>query len=34
LKQVAQAHSGMVGVYGAVLIEGVIRKGDAVDLLD
>jgi len=33
LKQVAQAHEGMAGVYGAVLVEGVIRKGDAVDLL-
>src|SRR5439155_1266231 len=34
LKQVAQAHEGMAGVYGAVLIEGTIRKGDAVELLD
>src|SRR5947207_8999100 len=34
LKAVAQAHEGMAGVYGAVLIEGVIRKGDSVDLID
>jgi uncharacterized protein len=33
LKQVAQAHEGMAGVYGAVLAEGMIRKGDPVDLL-
>jgi uncharacterized protein YcbX len=33
LKQVAQAHEGMAGVYGAVLAEGMIRKGDAVELL-
>jgi len=33
LKAVAQAHEGMAGVYGAVLMEGVIRKGDAVELL-
>jgi uncharacterized protein len=34
LKKVAQAHSGMAGVYGAVLAEGMIRKGDSVELLD
>ncbi len=34
LPAVAQAHEGMAGVYGAVLIEGVIRKGDSVDLID
>jgi hypothetical protein len=34
LKAVAQAHDGMAGVYGAVLSEGMIRKGDAVELLD
>lgn len=33
LKQVAQAHDGQAGVYGAVLIEGMIRKGDPVELL-
>ena len=34
LRQVAQVHSGMAGVYGAVLVEGMLRKGDAVQLLD
>jgi uncharacterized protein YcbX len=33
LKAVAQAHEGMAGVYGAVLAEGMIRKGDLVELL-
>jgi uncharacterized protein YcbX len=34
LKAVAQAHEGMAGLYGAVLAEGMIRKGDAVELLN
>src|SRR5262245_29371209 len=34
LRQVAQAHNGMAGVYGAVLMEGMLRKGDAVQLLN
>jgi len=34
LKAVAQAHEGMAGVYGAVLAEGMIRKGDPVEPLD
>jgi uncharacterized protein YcbX len=34
LKQVAQAHDGMTGVYGAVLREGTIGKGDPIELLD
>ena len=34
LKAVAQAHEGMAGVYGAVLREGMIRKGDPVELLN
>jgi uncharacterized protein YcbX len=33
LKAVAQAHEGMAGLYGAVLAEGMIRKGDPVELL-
>jgi uncharacterized protein YcbX len=33
LRQVAQAHEGMAGVYGAVLVEGMLRKGDVVQLL-
>ena len=34
LKKVAQAHDGMAGVYGAVLVEGLVHKGDSVGLLD
>jgi hypothetical protein len=34
LKKVAQAHNGMAGVYGAVLQEGLLHKGDSVELLD
>jgi len=33
LKAVAQAHEGMAGIYAAILIEGIIRKGDPVELL-
>lgn len=33
LKAVAQAHDGMAGVYGAVLVEGMLRKDDSVELL-
>ncbi len=33
LKAVAQKHGGNAGLYGAVLAEGMIRKGDAVELL-
>jgi uncharacterized protein len=34
LKKVAQAQNGMAGVYGAVLVEGTLHKGDPVELLD
>jgi uncharacterized protein len=34
LKAIAQAHDGMAGVYGAVLVEGMIRTGDPVELLE
>jgi uncharacterized protein len=34
LKKVAQAHEGMAGVYGAVIVEGMLHKGDPVELLD
>jgi uncharacterized protein YcbX len=34
LKKVAQAHDGMAGVYGAVMVEGMLHKGDSVKLLD
>ena len=33
LKKVAQAHDGMAGVYGAVLVEGMVHKGDPVELI-
>ncbi len=33
LKEVAQAHEGFAGIYGAILAEGMIRKGDSVELL-
>src|SRR5213594_3819111 len=34
LKKVAQAHEGMAGVYGAVMVEGMLRKGDPVEVLE
>jgi uncharacterized protein YcbX len=34
LKKVAQGHGGMAGVYGAVLVEGMLRKGDPVELVE
>jgi uncharacterized protein YcbX len=34
LKKVAQAHEGMAGVYGAVMVEGMLHKGDPVQVLD
>jgi uncharacterized protein YcbX len=34
LKKVAQAYGGMAGVYGAVLVEGMMHKGDPVELLE
>jgi uncharacterized protein len=34
LKKVAQAHEGMAGVYGAVMVEGMLHKGDTVEVLD
>src|SRR5262249_41476053 len=34
LKSVAQAHEGMAGVYGAVMVEGILHKDDPVELLD
>lgn len=34
LKNVAQAHGNMVGVYGVVLAEGMLRRGDPVELLN
>jgi MOSC domain-containing protein YiiM len=34
LRRVAQAHDGKAGLYGVVLIEGTIRSGDDIILLD
>lgn len=34
LKAVAQGHDGMAGVYGAVTMQGMVRKGDTVELVD
>jgi len=34
LKKVTQAHEGMAGVYGTVLVEGMLRKGDSVEVLE
>jgi uncharacterized protein YcbX len=34
LKKVAKAHDGMAGVYGAVLVEGTLHKGDPVEVLE
>lgn len=34
LKKLAQAHEGMAGVYGAVMVEGMLHKGDPIELLD
>jgi uncharacterized protein len=34
LKTVARQHAGFAGVYGAVVIEGMLRKGDSVELVD
>jgi len=33
LKKVAQAHEGMAGVYGAVMVEGMLHRGDSIELL-
>src|SRR5262249_34474773 len=33
LGKVTKAHEGMAGVYGAVLVEGVVRVGDDIELL-
>lgn len=33
-RHVTEAHDGKMGVYGAVLTEGVVHPGDAIVLLD
>jgi uncharacterized protein YcbX len=34
LKKVVKGHDGMAGVYGAVLVEGEVKPGDAIELLN
>ena len=34
LRKVAQAHAACAGVYGAVLVEGILTNGDAIEVLD
>jgi MOSC domain-containing protein YiiM len=33
-KRLAKGHDGKAGVYGAVIVEGVIKVGDEITLLD
>jgi len=33
LRKISRAHDGMAGVYGAVLVEGTVHRGDEVELL-
>jgi hypothetical protein len=34
LRKVTRAHEGMAGIYGAVLVEGTVHQGDAIELLN
>jgi uncharacterized protein YcbX len=34
MRRVKNLHDGMAGVYGAVLVEGIVRAGDAITLLE
>jgi len=34
LRTVARIHGNMAGVYCAVLVEGMVRKGDPIELAD
>jgi uncharacterized protein YcbX len=34
LRKVARTHDGMAGIYGAVLVEGTIYRGDDIEVLD
>ena len=34
LKMVVKGHDGMAGIYGAVLVEGEVRPGDEIKLLN
>jgi uncharacterized protein len=33
LRRVSRSHDGMAGVYGAVLVEGMVHRGDEIELL-
>lgn len=33
LRQVSRAHDGMAGIYGAVVVEGTVHRGDAIELV-
>ena len=34
MRRLAKDHGGTAGVYGAILVEGVIRAGDEIALVD
>ena len=34
LRTVSQAHDGMAGVFGAILVEGKVRQGDEIELVN
>ena len=34
MRRLARSHEGKAGIYGAVLVEGTIRPGDEIALLD
>jgi uncharacterized protein YcbX len=34
LRKVVKAHNGTAGIYGAVMVEGIVRPGDAIGLLN
>jgi MOSC domain-containing protein YiiM len=34
LRAIARGHEGTAGIYGAVLVEGIIRSGDTIEMLD
>jgi MOSC domain-containing protein YiiM len=33
LRKLTRAHDGMAGVYGAVLVEGTVHRGDDIELI-
>ena len=34
LRKVTRAHDGMAGIYGAVLVEGTVHRGDDIELIN